>query len=190
MGLLLAGAAGVSYMTKDSWAPSFKKQAFAESNTKDFEISFADELGEGEMRDLKVGPKDDDKVLIVKYQGKIHSVGNYCTHFGAPMSTGVLVDDKVMCPWHTAGFSIVTGAHESGPALDSLPTYEVLEKNGKHFVKLPETLPKRATPPMAKRDPKNKTKYVIVGGGAAGLTCAETLRQSNFTGEITIISAE
>jgi predicted flavoprotein YhiN len=29
---------------------------------------------------------------------------------------------------------------------------------------------------MAKRDPNNKTKYVIIGGGAAGLTCAETLR--------------
>jgi thioredoxin reductase len=29
---------------------------------------------------------------------------------------------------------------------------------------------------MAKRDPNNKTKYVIVGGGPAALTCAETLR--------------
>ena len=29
---------------------------------------------------------------------------------------------------------------------------------------------------MAKRDPNNKTKMVIIGGGAAGLNCAETLR--------------
>jgi len=43
---------------------------------------------------------------------------------------------------------------------------------------------------MAKRDPANKTRMVIVGGGAAGLNCAETLRQSNFTGEITVISNE
>jgi NAD(P)H-nitrite reductase large subunit len=43
---------------------------------------------------------------------------------------------------------------------------------------------------MAKRDPNNKTKMVIVGGGAAGLNCAETLRQSNFTGEIIVLSNE
>lgn len=43
---------------------------------------------------------------------------------------------------------------------------------------------------MSKRDPENKEKYVIIGGGAAGLNCAETLRQSNFTGEILIISNE
>jgi len=43
---------------------------------------------------------------------------------------------------------------------------------------------------MSKRDPENKQKFVIIGGGAAGLNCAETLRQSNFTGEILIISNE
>jgi len=31
---------------------------------------------------------------------------------------------------------------------------------------------------------------VIVGGGAAGLNCAETLRQSGYTGQITMISRE
>jgi NAD(P)H-nitrite reductase large subunit len=44
--------------------------------------------------------------------------------------------------------------------------------------------------PMAKRDLSNTQKMVIVGGGVAGLNCAETLRQSNYTGEITVISDE
>src|SRR4051812_27017434 len=43
---------------------------------------------------------------------------------------------------------------------------------------------------MTKRDPNNKKRFVIIGGGAAGLSCAETLRQSDFTGEITVISGE
>lgn len=43
---------------------------------------------------------------------------------------------------------------------------------------------------MAKRDPSNQHTFVIVGGGPAGQTCAETLRQSDFTGRIVIISAE
>jgi len=43
---------------------------------------------------------------------------------------------------------------------------------------------------MARRDPSNRTKFVIVGGGTAGLNCAETLRQSDYTGEILILSNE
>ncbi len=31
---------------------------------------------------------------------------------------------------------------------------------------------------------------MIIGGGPAGYNCAEALRQSNFTGEILVISAE
>jgi len=36
--------------------------------------------------------------------------------------------------------------------------------------------------PLSKRDPNNHQSFVIVGGGAAGLNAAETLRQSGFTG--------
>jgi flavin-dependent dehydrogenase len=41
---------------------------------------------------------------------------------------------------------------------------------------------------MAKRDPENKTHFVIIGGGPAGLNAAETLRQSGFTGQISVLS--
>lgn len=43
---------------------------------------------------------------------------------------------------------------------------------------------------MAKRDLNDKRRYVIIGGGPAGVSCAEALRQSGYTGEITVISAE
>jgi len=44
--------------------------------------------------------------------------------------------------------------------------------------------------PMSKKDPNDKRNFVIVGGGAAGLNCAETLRQSGFTGTITLVAGE
>jgi len=43
---------------------------------------------------------------------------------------------------------------------------------------------------MAKRDFNNNETYVIVGGGPAGLSAAETLRQSGFTGAIEVLSSE
>lgn len=44
--------------------------------------------------------------------------------------------------------------------------------------------------PLAKRDPNDKRNFVIIGGGPAGLNCAETLRQSGYTGKITLLANE
>ena len=106
----------------------------AESNMNEIEIDFAESLKDGEMKDLKVGPGEEDKVLITRYQGKLYAVGNYCSHFGAPMNTGYLFDDKVVCPWHAAAFSVVTGALEGAPGVDGLPKFDIITKEGKSFV--------------------------------------------------------
>jgi nitrite reductase/ring-hydroxylating ferredoxin subunit len=46
----------------------------------------------------------------------------------------MLFDDKVLCPAHAAGFSVVTGAPELAPALNGLPTFPIIEKDGQFFV--------------------------------------------------------
>jgi len=43
---------------------------------------------------------------------------------------------------------------------------------------------------MAKRDKSDKRNFVVLGAGAAGLTCCETLRQAGYTGKIFLINAE
>lgn len=77
--------------------------------TKLVEIDFAEELTEGDMRGLKVGEKPGEKVLVARYQGKLYATGSSCSHFGVDLTYGMLFDDKVMCPAHAAGFSVVTG---------------------------------------------------------------------------------
>ena len=148
----------------------------------DVEITGGAELDDGMMMELKVGAGKKDNVLITRYQGKLYAIGAYCSHFGAPLVNGVLFDDKVLCPWHAAGFSVTSGAIEYAPGLDGVPKYGITEKDGKHFVRVPKKMKHTEVAEMATRDPNNHTKMVIVGGGAAGLNCAETLRQSGYTG--------
>jgi nitrite reductase/ring-hydroxylating ferredoxin subunit len=148
------------------------------------------DLLDGEMRQVKYGNKDDDSILVVKYEGKLRALSNHCPHFGAPLHTGMLIDNVVKCPWHGASFDILTGTTDISPALDNLPIYEVLKDDLGFYINLPENVQKQVKPKMCKRDPSDKRRFIIIGGGPAALSAAETLRQSGFTGEITILSKE
>ena len=106
----------------------------AEGKIRELEIEFAQDLQEGMKRVLKVGEADSDKVLIARYNGKIYAVGNFCSHFGVPLEYGEMFDDKLLCPAHGAAFSVVSGEPESAPALDGIPTFPVVERDGKTFV--------------------------------------------------------
>lgn len=69
--------------------------------------------------------------------------------------------------------------------------FEIVEKEGNLFIKVPKSkLNAPKSMDMVKRDPKDLRNYVIVGGGPAGLSAAETLRQSGYTGKITVLSKE
>eukprot|EP00347_Sterkiella_histriomuscorum_P005841 403355065 len=154
-----------------------------------YEIKDAKDIKDGEMRTISV--HGNQKILIAKYQNKLYAVGNTCPHQGAALNTGMLINDKVVCPWHGAQFDIKSGALEQFPSVDGIPSYQIIEnQDGKSFVKVPMNIKKAEPVPMVKRDINDKTRYVILGGGPAGLSCAETLRQSGFTGEIIVLTAE
>jgi hypothetical protein len=80
--------AGLTAYTAYSNFPTLmtQKQAMASPEMKEFEIIGSSKLENGEMMELKVGEGEKDKILIAKYDGKIYAVGNYCTHFGAPLA--------------------------------------------------------------------------------------------------------
>ena len=68
---LLLGTATLAGLVGKSYFDSKVSEAEGESqaNTIDVEIEFARDLKDGEMKELKVGPKDEDKVLISRVQG-------------------------------------------------------------------------------------------------------------------------
>ncbi|CDW77535.1 nad-dependent dehydrogenase [Stylonychia lemnae] len=130
------------------------------------------------------------KIVITKFQDRLYAVGGTCPHQGASLSSGMIFQDKIICPWHGATFDIKSGALEQYPSVDGIPSFEIVTKNDKHYAKIPSNFSDRKIPTFVKRDVTNNERYVIIGGGPAGLSCAETLRQSGFTGEIMIVSAE
>lgn len=145
------------------------------------------ELEDGGMKQVSVGGTD---VLLVRLGDKCHAVGAHCTHYGAPLVDGALSGVRIVCPWHHACFNARNGHLEEPPALDSLASFDVTIENDEVFVQVPENPTDRETPPMAKRDAKDNRVFVILGGGAAGYTTAQTLREDGFTGRILMITRE
>lgn len=56
----------------------------------------------GFKQEVEVEGVDGGKVLLVHaHNGTIQAIGAKCTHYGAPLSKGVLSSDgRIRCPWH------------------------------------------------------------------------------------------
>jgi NADPH-dependent 2,4-dienoyl-CoA reductase/sulfur reductase-like enzyme/nitrite reductase/ring-hydroxylating ferredoxin subunit len=132
-----------------------------------------------------LGHAEGEAVLLVREGATVHAVSATCTHYGAPLADGIVEGGKVRCPWHHACFDLANGrAH--GPALAPLACWGVQHEGGRLRV-----LGKREaeTPKPASRV-AGEGRVVIVGGGAAGVACAEALRREGHAGTITMIVAE
>jgi apoptosis-inducing factor 3 len=70
----------------------------------------------------------DSAVLVYNVDGKFFATAAKCTHFAAPLKSGVLCDKVVKCPWHGAAYSIEDGAVVESPGLDSLQTFAVRKR--------------------------------------------------------------
>lgn len=142
-----------------------------------------------EMTDgaMLLGHAHGEPVLLVRRADELFAIGAVCTHYGAPLADGLLVDDTVRCPWHHACFSLRTGAALRAPALDAVACWRVEQLGGSAYVR-ERLMPVEPTPlPAAAGTPRS---IVIVGGGAAGHAAAETLRIEGYTGSITLLSAD
>lgn len=138
-----------------------------------------------------LGVVEGEPVILVRRGADVFAIGATCTHYGGPLAEGLVVDDTVRCPWHHARFDLRTGEAVRAPALNAVPRYEVVQRQGMVFVG-----PRRKAPPRAaaggarpaRRDAA--TAVGIVGAGAAGNSAAETLRRLGFEGSITLIDAD
>ncbi|SFK16787.1 FAD-dependent oxidoreductase [Methylocapsa palsarum] len=151
----------------------------------DFSLGIeANAVADGGMILGRVG---DDPVLLARRGDEVFAIGAVCSHYSGPLAEGLLVGETVRCPWHHACFSLRTGEALRAPALSPVSCWRVERRDGKLFVG--EKL-ERPTRPPARLAPGGPERVVIIGGGAAGNSAAETLRKEGFSGAITMFSAD
>lgn len=136
---------------------------------------------------MLLGHAHGEPVLLARRGDELFAIGALCTHYGAPLGDGLLVDDTVRCPWHHACFSLRTGEALRAPALDPVACWRVEQHEGRAYVR--EKVERRMPQPRltAAGIPGS---VVIVGGGGAGNAAAETLRREGYSGRITMLSAD
>ncbi|KAK8071157.1 hypothetical protein PG997_011360 [Apiospora hydei] len=150
-------------------------------------------LQPGEKQEVEVEGIEGGKVLLANVGGKIQALGPKCTHYGAPLVKGVMTKSgRITCPWHGACFNGKTGDVEDAPALDSLPVFKVIEKDGAVYVQGEEATIKagRRQPNLKSTSATKSEKIVVVGGGSGGLGLVQGLREKGYGGKITMITNE
>jgi len=130
-----------------------------------------------------LGQVKGEAVVLVRRGEQYFAVGANCTHYGGPLAEGIVNGDSIRCPWHHARFDLRTG-EAVAPALNPLPCYAVECRADRVYV-----LGKK---PELSRPTLRSTveSVVIIGGGAAGESAAESLRREGYSGKITMFSAD
>jgi nitrite reductase/ring-hydroxylating ferredoxin subunit len=67
----------------------------------------ADLPGENQAREFTVNGK---VICVANVDGKYAAMDNVCLHRGGALGQGVVLDGKVICPWHGWMWDPVTGA--------------------------------------------------------------------------------
>ncbi len=89
---------------------------------------------------------EDTPVMLLRRAGRTTALGNRCTHRGAPLSDGAVVDGCVECPWHASRFDLATGAVERGPATRPQPVLQTRVVAGRVQVRRAEARTLRLNP--------------------------------------------
>jgi NADPH-dependent 2,4-dienoyl-CoA reductase/sulfur reductase-like enzyme/nitrite reductase/ring-hydroxylating ferredoxin subunit len=132
------------------------------------------------------GRVSDEAVLLSRIDGELYAVSGTCTHYGGHLSDGLADGRTVRCPLHHACFDLKTGAALRGPALDPLDRWQVDVDSDKAYV----SYKLKARPESGEDTGADARRIVIIGGGAAGLACANELRRLGFSGSIIMLSAD
>lgn len=89
-------------------------------------------LPEGRLTRARAG---DVPVCLLRRDGQISAITDWCPHLGGSLADGTLEGGAVTCPWHGSRFELESGAVLRGPATMAARRFEVRLREGKVEVK-------------------------------------------------------
>ncbi len=104
------------------------------SGPKEFTPAIAlSDLPENQLKRVEV---KDQPILLVRRGEQVYAIGAVCSHYGAPLEKGKLLDGAVECPWHYSVYALKDGSYLQGPTCAPVPAYDVRISQGQVEVKM------------------------------------------------------
>jgi nitrite reductase/ring-hydroxylating ferredoxin subunit len=97
-------------------------------------VANSSEIKEGQVKIIEVNTTKNQypSFSFSRLNGKVYAVSIVCTHAGCKV---VVEKTELVCNCHMSYFSPYDGAAQSGPARLPLTRYEVVERDGKIYIK-------------------------------------------------------
>jgi len=183
-----------------------------DEQAREYELCHKNDVENNSMKEFEIKVSDEVKVkvLLVKTSNKFSCLASKCSHYSLPLINGVLNKEHIRCFAHGACFNVNTGDIEDYPGIVCFPPFQVYvnENDQKDYMKasikelsqlkrMPNQVkPSSRTPSAANLVSLNKInnrilpKCLIIGSGAAGMLCLDTLREHGYSSNITMITRE
>jgi len=85
-------------------------------------VATVSEVPEGTLKGFEVAGQ---KLVVAHTSDSFYAVVDECTHDMAPISTGQIAGNEIICPRHHARFDLKTGAVKAPPAIVPIDTLEL-----------------------------------------------------------------
>jgi len=89
------------------------------------------ELVEGEIKSFKL---NDTRILLARWNDKVYALEDLCSHDGAELSDGDLVDGEIQCARHGARFDLESGNATRMPAIVGISKFNVEIRDTEIFI--------------------------------------------------------
>jgi len=82
---------------------------------------------------VKEFPCGEKMICIANVNGTCYAMDNVCLHRGGPLGAGVILDGKIVCPWHGWEWDPQTGIHD---AHAEIAVYPLKIENGEVLIEV------------------------------------------------------
>jgi 3-phenylpropionate/trans-cinnamate dioxygenase ferredoxin component len=86
---------------------------------------------------MKLCEVEDETVLVVNLDGRLHATQGICSHEYFELDRGVLTGDSILCTLHLSRFSLIDGEVVDPPAELPLVVYPVVVEDGRVLIEVP-----------------------------------------------------